>query len=323
MKSLIKIFAVILILTLVMLCPASADSVSLYVDGDYTYADVDSSHVALFSYSGEDSVLSVPEYFAGRYVSEIYAYAFEENTSITGLDFSQNGNRMKTIQTKAFNECSELGGDLILPSSVRTLGFAAFQGCAKLESLTVNYGVSEIPAQCFNRCTELKNIILAPSVESIGNLAFAKCTSLESVYLPTSVTYISTSAFNDTTPTLYVYNDSYSHQFAEEHGFNYVVLNPETPPSEPETQEPTHPIIDVTFILGDADGDGFISILDATKVQRVLAGLDDDTDGMITLRAAVDGDVLNIMHATKIQRYLAEFEVAEPIGEEMTRQIEI
>ena len=72
----------------------------------------------------------------------------------------------------------------------------------------------------------------------------------------------------------------------------------------------------VTYMVGDADGDNIITVLDATKIQRILAGYDkeDDADGMVTLRGALGDDSLNIMHATKIQRYLADFDVDVPIG---------
>jgi len=75
----------------------------------------------------------------------------------------------------------------------------------------------------------------------------------------------------------------------------------------------------VTFMLGDADGDNSITVLDATKIQRVLADIDKDDDGMIAFRGAVDGEeILNIMHATYIQRWLADFQVAYSIGEMVT-----
>lgn len=70
-----------------------------------------------------------------------------------------------------------------------------------------------------------------------------------------------------------------------------------------------------TYILGDADGDGQITVLDATKVQRVLVDLDDDPDGMITLRGDSNRDGLDVMDATRIQRYIADYEIAVPIGE--------
>ena len=79
---------------------------------------------------------------------------------------------------------------------------------------------------------------------------------------------------------------------------------------------------EVTFILGDADGDGFITVVDATKIQRVLVELDEDPDGMIALRAA-DGELLNITHATAIQRYLADYSVSKPIGTKVTRTVPV
>ena len=341
MKSIYKIIAVVLMIAVIIPCSSTAFAVSLYVDGDYTYADIDSYSVALYAYSGEDPVLTVPEVFAGRYVSEIYEYAFEENTAITGIDFTQNGNRMRIINTKAFNECTSLSGALSLPSSVRTLGFAAFQGCVSLNSLTVNYGLSEIPAQCFNRCAGLKEVTLSPSVESIGNLAFAKCSSLESVYLPSSVTYISTSAFNDSAPTLYVYYDSYSHHFAEEKGFRYVVLNPPVDPTEPPTEaptdapteaptqaptaEPTQPVTEAptqapVAILGDVDGDGSVSTIDATVMQRYLASVAYPTYCNFAY-GDVDGDgTITILDVTYIMRYLASIDVPYPVSEPIQNQ---
>lgn len=62
----------------------------------------------------------------------------------------------------------------------------------------------------------------------------------------------------------------------------------------------------VTYLKGDADGDNSISILDATTIQKTLASLIFDTDGMIALRGEVGGDTLDITDATYIQKYLAQ-----------------
>ena len=72
------------------------------------------------------------------------------------------------------------------------------------------------------------------------------------------------------------------------------------------------------ILLADADGDGAITILDATRIQRYLAGLCELTDDQ--LRAAdadEDGDV-TILDATVIQRWLAAYETNHPIGEPIT-----
>ena len=65
--------------------------------------------------------------------------------------------------------------------------------------------------------------------------------------------------------------------------------------------------LDGVYLRGDADGDGILSIMDATRVQRVLAEVETDSDGGIARRASVTSESLNILDATAIQRYLAGF----------------
>ena len=61
------------------------------------------------------------------------------------------------------------------------------------------------------------------------------------------------------------------------------------------------------YLRGDADGDGMLTIMDATRVQRVLAEIEPDDDGETALRASVTSEGLSILDATAIQRYLAGF----------------
>lgn len=59
-----------------------------------------------------------------------------------------------------------------------------------------------------------------------------------------------------------------------------------------------------SYIRGDADGDGEVTILDATAIQRRIA--DFATASFDEKAADVDGDGLNIIDATSIQRFLAD-----------------
>jgi hypothetical protein len=69
------------------------------------------------------------------------------------------------------------------------------------------------------------------------------------------------------------------------------------------------------LLLGDADGDGVITVFDATCIQRYLVGLVDE----INLAAAdVSGDGIDISDATYIQRYLVSLEVPYAINELVT-----
>ena len=68
-----------------------------------------------------------------------------------------------------------------------------------------------------------------------------------------------------------------------------------------------------TYLVGDADGDGAIAILDATRVQRLLAGL--VADELSAVRGDINGNGLDILDATAIQRYIAGFETESAIGD--------
>lgn len=75
------------------------------------------------------------------------------------------------------------------------------------------------------------------------------------------------------------------------------------PPANP-TNEPCR---------GDTDGDGIVTILDATAIQRVLANLENKTFFEAAADADADGSV-TILDATSIQRHIAGLPAYEGIG---------
>ena len=69
-------------------------------------------------------------------------------------------------------------------------------------------------------------------------------------------------------------------------------------------------------ILGDVDGDGVVTIIDATLIQRVLADFKEDPFN--ELAADVDGDGnMTVVDATYIQRYLAGLDCPKAIGQRL------
>ena len=73
-------------------------------------------------------------------------------------------------------------------------------------------------------------------------------------------------------------------------------------------------VSDEPIILGDTDGDGRVTVIDVTCIQRYLAGL---PVGSFSYDASnLSGKGLSILDATAIQKYLADFEVEYAIGEE-------
>ena len=70
------------------------------------------------------------------------------------------------------------------------------------------------------------------------------------------------------------------------------------------------PVGESTLVFADSDGDGDVTINDATRIQRVLAAIDDDTYGRADLSCDLSGNgTVDIVDATLIQRYLAGYEI--------------
>lgn len=68
------------------------------------------------------------------------------------------------------------------------------------------------------------------------------------------------------------------------------------------------------YWLGDADGDGKVTVLDATTIQKKLASI--SVHYYNEAAANVDGDAkVTVLDATNIQKYLAHISVPYPIGE--------
>ena len=96
---------------------------------------------------------------------------------------------------------------------------------------------------------------------------------------------------------------------------------------EPYTCEPYYTLTDIygstiditeivqsaVVLLGDADGDGSVTILDATAIQRWLASY--TVIPFNEKAACITDDIVNILDATAIQRYLAGFSNIYHIGE--------
>ena len=71
------------------------------------------------------------------------------------------------------------GGSAVIPSTVETIGEAAFYGCSGLTSVTIPSSVTSLGSSAFAGCG-LTSVTIPNSVTSIGNSAFSGCTSLTS-----------------------------------------------------------------------------------------------------------------------------------------------
>lgn len=84
-----------------------------------------------------------------------------------------------------FRDCQNLHS-VKLPSTVTSLGLAAFARCPKLVSVEFS-SVTAIPDYAFSECPNLTDVSMPEILTSIGEGAFEDCTSLTGIAIPDGV----------------------------------------------------------------------------------------------------------------------------------------
>ena len=79
--------------------------------------------------------------------------------------------------------------NLVIPDNIRTLNYGAFEGCASLETVTLNNYITTIPNAAFANCHSLRTIYMPPSLKNIEVNAFIGSRNVSFV-IPEKVSYI-------------------------------------------------------------------------------------------------------------------------------------
>lgn len=288
MRTIRKLTLLSVALLLTVFMSVQVFAATIYQQDGYSYTDMEEANlISLCGWDNRSTDLVVPDSIGRYYFGEIANYGLQENTGFTSLDMTQATN-LRRIGLYAFYCCEGISGEVIVPFRVKEIGMSAFERCSGIESLKLYASVKTIPTQMCYSCSALSKLELPSNLERIENLAFANCGSLTKVTIPRTVSYISPSAFsNDTKLSLRVYNNSYAMQYAIDHGFDYDVIDP---------------------LKGDFDGDGFVTVNDATYIQMNDVGmsLSFTVDKHALKRGEVTGDgEVDVRDATMIQMKLA------------------
>ncbi|MDD5948903.1 MAG: leucine-rich repeat protein [Lachnospiraceae bacterium] len=97
-------------------------------------------------------------------------------------------------------------GDIVVPEGVKAIAATAFTNCIQAEksgaaitSIQLPSSLTSIGTAAFYYCSNLTSINLPEGIRTILNMVFEGCSSLTELVLPSTVSYISTSAFADCT----------------------------------------------------------------------------------------------------------------------------
>ena len=195
-----------------------------YTDSQfYTYELDLYDNAVITEYTGNETVLKIPDTIDGYTVVEIEEYAFGYKDSLTSVTIPDS---VTAIDKYAFWSCQGLT-HIELPAHLKTLGFCAFgycqsltdvtipasaassieadnaytcspfDGCTNLTNIHFGVGTTKIPDQLFSNCPGITKIDIPDTVTEIGFESFSNAENLASVTIPDSVTVIQQGAFKD------------------------------------------------------------------------------------------------------------------------------
>lgn len=109
---------------------------------------------------------------------------------------------VSTVGLAAFYDCENLKKVTFLADSgdnhiLRKICNSAFMNCSSLADVTLSEGIVVIGEYAFCGCESLESILIPNSVMSIGSCAFELCTSLESIMIPADLINIAACAFEN------------------------------------------------------------------------------------------------------------------------------
>ena len=157
------------------------------------------------SKSGGKSSGSVKAAAANRGPNSEDDFEWEVNDELTEITIKKYKGQREDVEIPAAIQdvpVTSIGGfrgksitSVIIPDSVKVIGYAAFQYCKKLQSVVIPASGTIIGDEAFSGCEALQSVVI-PKGCKLGHVVFASCTSLSSVTLPDDMQVIPAGFFS-------------------------------------------------------------------------------------------------------------------------------
>ena len=188
------------------------------------------------------------------------------------------------IGDSVFSDCTALE-EVKLPDSITTIGEGAFYGCICLDRIEIPNSVNEIRSCAFTECLSLTRIVIPGSVKIIDDHAIGYYYENHEIYDFVQLPNLH----------IYCYEESVGEQYAIDNGFDYTLIDENTP------------IFPITSKYGDVNTDSKINLLDLITMRKYLAGWNVEIDREAA-DCYTDGNV-NLLDLILMRKYLAKWDV--------------
>lgn len=172
--------------------------ISLYcgvvLAGEDYYCDfsVNGIYYQFVSGTTDEVAVSYDNYESGKYGGNYTNYSGYISVPST-VNYQGKTYKVTAVSSHAFQECAVT--TVILPSTIKSIGYAAFSDCYQLTSVNLPSSVTKIENYAFDGCVALGNVTLPTALKEIGYHAFGNCKSFTSINIPDGVTSIGDYAF--------------------------------------------------------------------------------------------------------------------------------
>lgn len=194
--------AVILVMSIVMSvlsfgvsCEGAESEIgdeTVLTSGDWSYKLLEDGSACIIGYSGSDENLCIPGEMDGHPVTAIGEDAFYKNQKLKTVELPDT---VEIIEDHAFYGCKNLGGDLVLPKSLKFIKHGAFGDCNFTGDLEIPEGVTTIEQNAFEDVGFTGKLTLPQSLTELGELAFINCDFTGELVIPQSLKYIPNACF--------------------------------------------------------------------------------------------------------------------------------
>ncbi|EAX95619.1 surface antigen BspA-like [Trichomonas vaginalis G3] len=165
-----------------------------YIDNQNLIIDKDNTTIV--QYIGQNIA---KEFLIIKTIKTISGGAFKEKSLLSRIEFEQDS-VLEKISSFSFQGCTNLVF-VNLPSTITRIDINAFEGCQKLEQISLSKLLA-LGSYSFQNCINLKTVNFGTSpLIQIGISAFSGCSKLTTFMLPENVKYLLDNAF-ESTPSL-------------------------------------------------------------------------------------------------------------------------